>query len=47
MKLRRDLSGAQLIRILCKHFGYRRLNQEGSHVIVETSDPRQHRIFDS
>lgn len=44
MKLPRDLSGAELIKLLCKHFGYRRVNQEGSHVILETSDPRQHRI---
>ena len=44
MKLPRDLSGAELIKLLCKHFDYRRLNQEGSHVILETSDPRQHRI---
>ena len=44
MKLPRDLSGAELIKLLCKHFGYQRVNQEGSHVILETSDPRQHRI---
>lgn len=44
MKLPRDLSGAELIKLLCKHFGYRRVNQEGSHVILETGEPRQHRI---
>ncbi len=44
MKLPRDLSGAELIKLLGKHFGYRRINQEGSQVILETSDPRQHRI---
>ena len=44
MKLPRDLSGAELIKLLCKHFGYRRVNQEGSHVILETAEPRQHRI---
>jgi predicted RNA binding protein YcfA (HicA-like mRNA interferase family) len=33
-----------LIKLLGKHFGYRRVNQEGSHVILETSEPRQHRI---
>ena len=44
MKLPRDLSGAELIKLLCKHSGYRRVNQEGSHVILETSEPRQHRI---
>ena len=44
MKLPRDLSGAELIKLLCKDFGYRRVNQKGSHVILETSDPHQHRI---
>ena len=44
MKLPRDLSGAELIKLLCKHYGYRRVNQEGSHVILETKTPRQHRI---
>ena len=44
MKLPRDLSGAELIKLLCKHIGYRRVNQEGSHVILETGEPRQHRI---
>ena len=44
MKLPRDLSGAELIKLLCKHFDYRRVNQEGSHIILETADPRQHRI---
>lgn len=44
MKLPRDLSGAELIKLLGKHFDDRRVNQEGSHVILETSDPRLHRI---
>jgi hypothetical protein len=29
MKLPRDLSGADLVQALCKHYGYRRLHQEG------------------
>jgi predicted RNA binding protein YcfA (HicA-like mRNA interferase family) len=44
MKLPRDLSGGELIKLLCKHYGHRRVNQEGSHVILETNTPRQHRI---
>ena len=44
MKLPRDLSGADLIKLLCKHHGYRRVNQEGSHVILETDLPRSHRL---
>jgi len=44
MKLPRDLSGTELIKLLCKHYGYERVNQEGSHVILETNSPRKHRI---
>jgi predicted RNA binding protein YcfA (HicA-like mRNA interferase family) len=44
MKLPRDLSGAELIKLLRKHHGYRRVNQEGSHVTLETDSPRQHRL---
>jgi predicted RNA binding protein YcfA (HicA-like mRNA interferase family) len=44
MKLPRDLSGAELIKLLCKHHNYRRVNQEGSHVILETDSPRHHRL---
>lgn len=44
MKLPRDLSGAELIKLLCKHYGYRRVKQEGSHAILETESPRHHRL---
>jgi len=44
MKIPRDLSGADLISILSRNFGYRRLHQVGSHVILETDSPRRHRI---
>ena len=44
MKLPRDLSGAELIKLLSKHHGYRRVNQDGSHVILETERPRHHRL---
>ena len=44
MKLPRDLSGTELIKLLCKHYGYGRVNQEGSHVVLETNTPRKHRI---
>ena len=44
MKLPRDLSGAELIKLLCKHHDYRRVNQEGSHVILEINSPRHHRL---
>lgn len=44
MKLPRDLSGDDLVQALCKHYGYRRLHQEGSHIILETNTPSHHRI---
>jgi len=44
MKLPRDLSGSELIKLLCKHHGYRRVNQEGSHVIIQTETPQHHRL---
>lgn len=44
MKLPRDLSGDDLIKLLCKHHGYQRVNQEGSHVILQTETPQHHRI---
>ncbi len=44
MKLPRDLSGADLCRLLCKQHGYRRVHQEGSHVILETDKPQHHRL---
>jgi len=44
MKLPRDCSGAQLIKVLCREFGYAQVNQEGSHVILQTSTPRSHRL---
>ena len=30
MKLPRDLAGADLARALCKHYGYRQVNQEAA-----------------
>ncbi|MFM8469242.1 MAG: type II toxin-antitoxin system HicA family toxin [Limisphaerales bacterium] len=44
MKLPRDLSGAALVKSLCKHYGYRLVNQEGSHMILQTDSPRSHRL---
>ncbi len=44
MKLPRDLSGGELIKLLCKYHGYQKVNQEGSHIILETADPRHHRL---
>jgi len=44
MKLPRDLSGVELIKLLCKHHGYHQVNQEGSHIILQTDTPQHHRL---
>ena len=44
MKLPRDLSGRELIKVLCRDFGYVRAHQEGSHVVLQTETPGHHRI---
>jgi predicted RNA binding protein YcfA (HicA-like mRNA interferase family) len=44
MRLPRDLSGSRLIDALCRDYGYRRVHQVGSHVILETDTPAHHRI---
>jgi len=33
-KVHRDLSGATLIKVLCRDWDYQLVNQEGSHVIL-------------
>ena len=44
MKLPRNLSGANLVKLLIQRYGYRRVQQVGSHIILETNSPRSHRI---
>jgi predicted RNA binding protein YcfA (HicA-like mRNA interferase family) len=44
VKLPRDLSGRELVKILCKHWGYVQVNQEGSHIILQTETPSRQRI---
>ena len=39
MKIPRDLSGAQLVKVLCRDWGYRVVHQEGSHIILQTEEP--------
>ena len=36
MTLRRDLSGDDLARLLRRHYGYRFVRQQGSHMTVAT-----------
>lgn len=44
MKVPRDLSGTQLIKVLCREWGYRQVHQEGSHVILQTEMPGHQRL---
>ncbi len=44
MKLPRDLSGDILVRVLCRHYGYRQAHQEGSYIILQTDSPTHHRL---
>jgi hypothetical protein len=44
MKLPRDLSGRELARGLSKHWEYREINQEGSHLLLATEVPSHQRI---
>lgn len=44
MKVPRDLSGAELADCLCRHWGYERVHQQGSHIVLETQHPVPHRL---
>jgi len=44
MKVPRDLSGAQLAKVLCRDWGYRVVHQEGSHIILQTDTSAHQRI---
>ncbi len=44
MKVPRDLSGAQLVKVLCRDWHYRVIHQEGSHVILQTDTPSHQRL---
>ena len=44
MKIPRDLSGRKIVKALCKHWDYRQVHQEGSHIIVQTDMPSHQRI---
>jgi predicted RNA binding protein YcfA (HicA-like mRNA interferase family) len=43
MKVPRDLSGSQLIKVLCRDWGYQQVHQEGSHIILQTGTPAHQR----
>jgi predicted RNA binding protein YcfA (HicA-like mRNA interferase family) len=44
MKLPRDISGRDLAKTLIRHWGYRQVNQVGSHIILQTKEPEHHRL---
>ena len=44
MKLPRDLSGVALADHLCRRWAYIKVNQVGSHIILQTQTPTPHRI---
>jgi predicted RNA binding protein YcfA (HicA-like mRNA interferase family) len=44
VKIPRDLSGRELAKILCRNWGYVEVNQEGSHIILQTETPSRQRI---
>ena len=44
MRLPRDISGVQLASLLCRKWGYRRVHQAGSHIVLDTDTPAAHRI---
>jgi predicted RNA binding protein YcfA (HicA-like mRNA interferase family) len=44
MKLPRDLDGSDLVNHLCTKWGYRKVHQVGSHVVLETDSPNHQRV---
>jgi predicted RNA binding protein YcfA (HicA-like mRNA interferase family) len=44
MKIRRDLSGDELVQALCRNWNYHIIHQEGSHVVLETEEPTHQRL---
>jgi predicted RNA binding protein YcfA (HicA-like mRNA interferase family) len=44
VKLPRNLSGEALVRALIRDWGYARVNQVGSHIILQTETPTHHRL---
>jgi predicted RNA binding protein YcfA (HicA-like mRNA interferase family) len=43
MKLPRDASGRDVVKALCRDWGYHEVHQVGSHVVLETKEPSNHR----
>jgi predicted RNA binding protein YcfA (HicA-like mRNA interferase family) len=44
VKTPRDVSGVDLADCLCRRWGYSKVHQHGSHIVLDTKDPLPHRI---
>jgi len=44
MKIPRDLSGNDLVDLLCRSWAYQIVHQKGSHIVLETQEPSHQRI---
>jgi predicted RNA binding protein YcfA (HicA-like mRNA interferase family) len=44
MKIPRNLKGSHLAEVLCRSWDYTIVHQQGSHIILETQIPKNHRI---
>jgi predicted RNA binding protein YcfA (HicA-like mRNA interferase family) len=44
MKIPRNLRGKTLAEVLCRHWGYEVVHQQGSHIILDTQSPSHQRI---
>jgi predicted RNA binding protein YcfA (HicA-like mRNA interferase family) len=44
VKLPRDLNGSELVKVLCRDWGYRKVHQTGSHAILDTDEPSSQRL---
>ena len=44
MRIPRDMSGGDMIKLLCKNWGYTVVHRVGSHVVLQTDTPSRQRI---
>jgi predicted RNA binding protein YcfA (HicA-like mRNA interferase family) len=44
MKIPRSVSGAHFVEVLCRNWEYTKVNQVGSHLVLETEQPGHQRI---
>jgi predicted RNA binding protein YcfA (HicA-like mRNA interferase family) len=44
VKIPCDLYGRELAGVLCARWAYQKVNQVGSHIILQTETPQHHRV---